>query len=176
MMKRILEIGKLLQNFFNRVSFVSGYISGWVIIAMMILVTAAVFARRVIGSPLMFSDEYTAYLMVFCVFMGGAYTLQQDAHVRVDVIAIRLKKRTRIFLQAVTSCFSLVYGVVLMWKTGSLVLYYKQIGQRALSIMETPVWIPAIVIPVGMAILNFQIVLCIVNDIKNLLGGNPVED
>lgn len=170
--KKAIEIGKFLETSLTRITLFSGQISGWVIFALMLWVTVAVFARRVIGHPIVVSDEYAGYLMVFCVFLGGGYTLQKDAHIRVDIIAIRLNERLRVFLRAVTSCFSLIYGVVLMWKSAELVHYYKITGQRALSIMETPTWIPAIAIPIGAAVLNFQIVLCIVNEIRFLLRRN----
>jgi len=170
--KKTLEIGVFLETSLTRLTLISGHISGWVIFALMIWVVVAVFARRVIGHPIVVSDEYAGYLMVFCVFLGAGYTLQRDAHIRVDIIAIRLNERLRVFLRAVTSCFSLIYGVVLMWKSAELVHYYKMTGQRALSIMETPTWIPAIVIPIGVAVLNFQIFLCILNEIRFLLRGN----
>jgi len=175
-MRKVESIGRTLESLLSRVTFVSGHISGWTIFAMMVLTTAAVFARRVIHFPLVFGDEYSAYLLVFCAFLGGAYTLQQDSHVRVDVIAIRLKDKPRILLRAITSCFSLLYGIVLTWKSIGLVIYYKQIGHTALSILETPTWIPAIAVPVGMTILTLQMILCIVADVKLLLQENSPGD
>jgi TRAP-type C4-dicarboxylate transport system permease small subunit len=160
----------VLENSINRLSILSGYVSGWVIFGMMLLMTAAVFARRVFGYPLIFSDEYSAYGMVFCVFLGGAYTLLEDAHVRVDILVVNLDSRLRMLLQAMTSCISLFYGITLAYLSAKFVLYYKEIGHRSLSIMETPTWIPALVIPIGMAVLTLQMVLCILREIKYLLG------
>ena len=169
------EPGKSWESFVSRLSRVTGYASGWVIFAMMVLVTAAVFARRLFGYPLVFSDEYSAYLMVFCVFVGGAYTLQQDAHVRVDIVAIRLKPRVRILFRIITSFCSLVYGIVLTWQTTKLVIYYEQIGHKASSIMETPTWIPAIAVPVGMFILTLQMVLCLAREIRSLSKADSAQ-
>jgi TRAP-type C4-dicarboxylate transport system permease small subunit len=166
---------KWIETFVDRLTVLSAYASGWTIFIMMVLVSVAVIARRLFGYPLVFSDEYSAYLMVFCVFLGGAYTLQQDAHIRVDIIAIRLKPKTKMVLQAVTSLFSLTYGIVLTWQTAKLVIYYKEVGQRALSIMETPTWVPAIAIPVGLAILTLQMALCLANEIRFLLRKDDVE-
>jgi TRAP-type transport system small permease protein len=159
---------KSLESCLNRLSLITGYISGWVCFAMMLLVTVAVFARRVFGYPLVFSDEYSAYMMVFCVFVGGAYTLQQDAHVRVDLVAIRLKPRTRILCRTITSFCSFIYGAILTWQSAKLVVYYWDIGKRASSIMETPTWIPATFVPVGMLILTLQMLLGLIQDIRSL--------
>jgi TRAP-type transport system small permease protein len=159
-----------IEKSVNRLSILSGFVSGWVIFGMMLLMTAAVVARRCFGYPLIFSDEYSAYGMVFCVFLGGAYTLLEDAHVRVDILVVNLNDRLKMLLQAMTSCLSLFYGIALMYLTAKFVLYYKEIGHRSLSIMETPTWIPALVIPIGMAVLTLQMVLCILREIKYLLS------
>jgi TRAP-type C4-dicarboxylate transport system permease small subunit len=168
-------MGRLFDSFVSRLTVLSGYISGWIIFAMMLLVTIAVFSRRLVGYSLFFSDEFSAYLMVFCVFLGAAYTLQQDAHVRVDIVAVKLKPKIRMSLQVITSLFSLIYGIVLTWQTAKLVIYYKEIGHTALSLTETPTWIPAIMVPVGLVILTFQMALCLVNEIKSLLTKNMLQ-
>ena len=173
-MRQLKSIGGSLEYLFSRLTLISGYLSGWVIFALMVLVTVGVTARRVFGHALIFGDEYSAYMMVFCVFMGGAYTLQQDAHIRVDVLAIRLNERLRISLRFITSCLSLIYGAVLTWKAGWLVLYYKDIGHEALSVLETPTWIPAAAMPIGLAFLSIQMVVCIVEDLRFLLKANSI--
>ena len=154
------------QSVLNRLTFMSGSAAGWVTFAMMTLVTVAVFSRRLFGYSMVFYDEYSAYMMVFCVFLGGAYTLQQDGHVRVDFVVIRLQPRTRKIFRLITSIFSFSYGLIMTWQTAKLVLYYKEVGQRALSIMETPTWIPAIAVPVGLLILSLQMAVCILQDIR----------
>ncbi len=135
----------------------------------MCVVTVGVFFRRVLQQPLIFGEEYSAYLMVFCVYLGTAYALQQEAHIRVDVLTIRLKEKLRAYLRAITSCISIIYGAVLTWKTVALVFYYKDIGHRALSILETPTWIPLILVPVGLSILSMQMVLCAIQDVRVVL-------
>ena len=136
------ETGGSLGAFIDRLTVISGYLSGFVIFSLMCLVTIAVVCRRALQQPLIFSEEYSAYMMVFCVYLGAAYALREDAHIRVDVVTIRLGERLRTYLRAVTSCLSIVYGVVLTWKTIALVIYYREIGHRAMSVLETPTWIP----------------------------------
>lgn len=174
--KKSKTIGDGLESFLKRLTSISGYVSGFIIFVLMALVTIAVLLRRVFGQPLIFGEEYSAYLMVFCVYLGGAYTLQQDAHIRVDVVTLRLNDRLRMFLRAITSCLCIIYGAVLTWKTAGLVIYYKQIGHQALSVLETPTWIPAIAVPVGLAILTFQMIVCAIEDVRLFFKAESVED
>lgn len=157
------------ESFFDRLVTYSGYLSAALVFVLILLITAGVIFRRVIQQPLIFVEEYSAYLMVFCVYMGGAYTLQHDAHIRVDVATTRLSEKWQRNLRAVTSCIAIIYGGVLTWKTAELVIYYKKIGEQALSVLETPTWIPCSVIPVGTAILTIQMILCAIRDVRQCL-------
>lgn len=162
-----------MEKLINRLSLFFGYASGWIIFLMMLLVTASVAARRVFGYPLVFGDEYSAYLMVFCVFLGGAYTLQQDQHIRVDILAIRFKPRWKWFFQGLTSCLTLIYTGVLTWQSAKLVVYYRQIGHTSSSVMDTATWIPLIMVPVGLAMLSLQNIVCIVNEFRAFRDEKP---
>ena len=163
------------ERWVARITLISGYTSGVIIFALMCVVTVGVFFRRVLQQPLIFGEEYSAYLMVFCVYLGTAYALQQDAHIRVDVLTLRLKEKLRAYLRAITSCISIIYGAVLTWKTLALVFYYKDIGHRALSVLETPTWIPLILVPVGLSILTLEMVLCSIRDVRFVLKLRPAR-
>jgi TRAP-type C4-dicarboxylate transport system permease small subunit len=165
-METITEMSEATESFLDRLVTYSGYLSAALVFVLMLLITAGVIFRRVIQQPLVFGEEYSAYLMVFCVYIGGAYTLKHDAHIRVDVITIRLSEKWQTMLRAATSCIAIVYGAVLTWKTAELVVYYRQIGEQALSVLETPTWIPCSVIPVGTGILTVQMILCAIRDVR----------
>lgn len=154
----------------ERLSTVTGYLAGWIVLAMAVLETVAVLFRRLLQVPLHFSDEYSAYLMVAAVYLGAAYTLLKDAHVRVDLVAIRLPERWRTLLRAGTSCFALLFCAVLTWQSVRLVVFYRDIGHKSLSVLETPTWIPALIIPVGAAVLTLQMMVAIVTDLRLLAG------
>ncbi len=40
----------------------------------------------------MVSDEFSAYFMVFSVFLGLAYTLKEGKHIKITLITSRIKK------------------------------------------------------------------------------------
>lgn len=63
-----------------------GYLSGWLVPIMMMLVVADVFMRYVMRQPLMVADEFSAYMLVTLSFLGFAYTWRQGGHVRVEVL------------------------------------------------------------------------------------------
>ena len=165
--------GHTAELIIGRLTLISSRLSGWCIFAMMLLVTAGVLSRRLLQYPLVFSDEYSGYLMVFCVFLGGSFTLRQNAHIRVNILVSRLKPRRQLLLRIITSFLSLIFCGVLFWQTVELVIYYRQTGQAALSILETPTWIPALIVPLGLSILFLQIVLGIAQDMRHWMDKDP---
>jgi TRAP-type mannitol/chloroaromatic compound transport system permease small subunit len=54
-------------------------------------------------------------------------------------------------------------------QSAKLAVYYREIGHQSLSVLETPTWIPATIIPIGAAILSLQMVVSIASDLRILL-------
>lgn len=161
--------GKLADgSVIDRISLFGGYLSGVIIFILMVLVTVSVVSRYFFQHPLVFGEEYSGYLMVFCVYLGASYALREDAHVRVDVVIIRLTEKSQLILRVITSCLSVIYGGLLTWKTVELVIYYRETNAQAMSILETPTWIPAIIVPVGMAILTLQMIMDTAKAVRKL--------
>jgi TRAP-type C4-dicarboxylate transport system permease small subunit len=77
MMKRI---GYLIE----KIAYLGGYLSGWLVPLMMMLVVVDVFMRYVMRKPLMVADEFSAYMLVALSFLGLAYTWREKGHVHVE--------------------------------------------------------------------------------------------
>ena len=61
----------------DKLADIVGYLSGWLVPLMMMLVVVDVFMRYVMQRPLMVADELTAYMLVALSFLGFAYTWRQ---------------------------------------------------------------------------------------------------
>ena len=58
---------------------------------LMLLVAAAVTGRYLLNSPILAVDELSSYLVASLVFMGLAYTLVTDGHIRVTLLLSKLR-------------------------------------------------------------------------------------
>ena len=53
-----------------------GYVSGWLVPAMMLLVAVEVFMRYVLHDPAMVADEFSAYMLVGLSYKLPSYYLE----------------------------------------------------------------------------------------------------
>ncbi len=110
--------------------------------------------RNVINYPLSWCVEMAQFTMTAYYFLGGAYSMKCDDHVRMDLIYDRCSERTKAILDMVTSFFLMTYLVCLFIGSLSSTMYAIEYGQRKFS-----QWNPSMV-PIKV-IMVFGIILMI---------------
>ncbi len=151
----------------NRVSHASAVLAGVAIMAILALVCIEVLLRP-FRISLLIVDEVCGYLNAAAVFLGLAYTLRDGGFIRVELVYDRIKgvaKQTVRWFIVVTGA---VYTAFLLYFTIKHVVYLYQRDIRAVSVIETPEWIPQSVAIVGLAVLLMQLVALIANRVRNI--------
>lgn len=95
-----------------------GWLLGWLTVVMMLVTVLVVFMRYVLDIGSIFLQETVVYLHASIFMLGLAYTLRQDAHVRVDLIYSRLSKRGKALVNLVGSCIAL-FPLTILFGIGS---------------------------------------------------------
>lgn len=140
---------------------------GLLIIFTMLAVTADVVGRYFLGRPIGWVLEITEYCLLYIPFLGAAWLLKKNGHVRIDVV-LRLfseKKQNTIniftsILGAATCFFAGYYG------TAATIDHFKR-GLIDTKILEMPKYIILIVIPFGFISLSIEFVIIAFEQIKN---------
>jgi TRAP-type C4-dicarboxylate transport system permease small subunit len=100
--------------------------------------------------------EVTEYAMLYLTFLGAAWLLREEGHVRLDILFVLLKPRSRALLNSVTSILGVIVCLVLaFYGTWSTWLHYQK-GLCTFSAMELLKWPFIIVIPFGSLMLLIQ--------------------
>ena len=84
----------------------------------------------------------------------------------------RLQSRTRLMLQLTFDLIALVGSLVLAWQLVRLEMGTYRSGDVAPTLLVTPLWIPRLAMPVGMALLCFTLVRTVLLRLR-LLAGVP---
>lgn len=137
-------------------STVTGWLAGLGVIVMTAIVVVDVFLRYFFSSPLLFSDEITIYSMIYITFIGAALTMKLGRHVNVDLLLIHLPNRARCWLDVATRLTGTIVVFIIAWYTAGWVLYNYRTHYSSSGILETPLWIPMLVVPVGMFFWGLQ--------------------
>ena len=98
----------------ERIGQVLAVIAMAMIICLIAVMIFEVVARRVFNAPTIWAIDITYMTNGTLFLIGGAYTLQKNAHVRIDFLSSRLPVRVQ---HAVNLLFYLCIFIPLMWLT-----------------------------------------------------------
>jgi len=65
------------------------------LVVIVVITTAGVFMRYVVGEPFKWTDELSKALMVWFTFLGASTVMRNDDHISIDVLVRRFPKQLR---------------------------------------------------------------------------------
>ena len=93
-----------------------GRVTSYLILGIIAITIWEVFWRYGFNRPTIWVHETSEHLFAIFFLLGGAYTLSQGGHVRVDVLTTKLSARKRIILEMYTSVFFFLFTGLLLWQ------------------------------------------------------------
>ncbi|HEY7761307.1 MAG TPA: TRAP transporter small permease subunit [Burkholderiales bacterium] len=154
----------------DAVNRVIGFYVMYLALAMMGLLLFASITRYVFNVPFVWIIEMAQFLMAAYYILGGGYSLQIDAHVRMDVVYERWAVKTRAFVDSITAfclVFYLVYMVYGGWSSSAYSLKYGQTNYSAWAPPMAPI---KIIMTVGIALMLLQAIAIFFRDIARVSG------
>lgn len=161
------QAGSAFGRFVNNVGNGAAVLAGIAIMVILVLVCVEV-ALRPFKYSLQIVDEVCGYLNAGAVFLALAYTLREGGFIRVELLYDRLKGAVRRAVQWFIVLTGLVYVVLLLYYTIIHVSYLYQKDVRAVSVIETPEWLPQTAAIVGLAVLLLQLVAFVINRVRHI--------
>lgn len=84
-----------LLDALDRISIVSGRLTSWLTVVMVVVTFVIVVMRYVFDAGAVWLQESVVWMHAVVFMIGAAYTLQQDEHVRVDIFYRAMSERRR---------------------------------------------------------------------------------
>jgi len=138
----------------DAVSTVAGWVAGWLIVPMTLVVAYEVAARYAFNAPTRWASHFTYMLYGAQFMLAAAYTLLKGGHIRTDVFSERWSSVTRARIDAV--CYVLFFfpGMLFILYAGGMEAWQAwRIGERA---GRWPLYPFKAVIPLTAALLLLQ--------------------
>ena len=120
--------------------------------------------------PSSWTLEMAQFTMVAYYLLGGPYSLQQDSHVRMDLVYGTWSPRTRALVDAGTVVFLIVYLALLLYGGISSTDYALQYGERSHTAWRPYMAPIKIVACVGIVLMLLQAFAVLLRDIATLRG------
>jgi TRAP-type mannitol/chloroaromatic compound transport system permease small subunit len=150
-----------------------GRFAMYLIFVMGAILLYSTFLRVFFGIPVNWVLEMSQFLLSAYYLLGGAYTMQLDQHVRMDLFYGRLSPRHRAVTDAFTILFVIFYLVVLFGGGISSTHYAIVYGQKNYSSWAPPLWPIKVVMTFGVLLVLLQCISTLVKDIA-AARGKPI--
>src|SRR4029078_281273 len=125
--------------FADRLSTWSGKTFAWLIVILMLVVSVEVFKRYILNAPQAWILRTDRMLYGPLFMLGGASTLSQDGHVRVDFLYTNMRPRTQASFDLALYILFFIPGIIALIYAG---YYYAgdswRIGERSNVTYEGP--------------------------------------
>lgn len=134
-----------------------GRLIAWLILAMVLLSVFTAIARKFgFGSNGFLESQWYLFSAVF--LLGAAYALQEDKHVRVDVLSKRWSVKTRAIIDIVGHvCFLLPLAIGLAWLGWHDFMQVWTSNETSADAGGLARWPVKLLIPVGFGLLVLQL-------------------
>jgi C4-dicarboxylate transporter DctQ subunit len=154
-----------------RAAAVCAVICYFLLVAVTIVVGLAVFTRYVLNNPLQWTEETARYLLIWLTMIASSIAIKQRAHIRLETLVTRIPKQAATVIEIVLYTTIIVLGGFLT--SASYQFLVTQSIRRFSASIGIPMFWPHLILPIGFALIVFQAVFVLLEDIQLLTEKPP---
>ena len=156
MTDRIFRTMESMVKGFNKVLV---FIASLMMAGLMIIVCVDLTLRYFFNSPLLWGTEVTEILLLYITFLGMAWVFREDGHVVIDVFTSQITGRKKKILNGISYFLVGIVAAVLVYYGFYTVYDHFRRGVFNPTVIETPIWLIIVVIPVGSVPLFLEVLI-----------------
>ena len=161
---------KLYVRYVDAVSYRVGRLAMYLIFVMMGVLLYSSISRTFFNLPLIWVVEIAQFLLTAYYLLGGGYSMQLDAHVRMDLVYSRWSPRGQAFADTITA-FSLIFFLCLLLYGGiSSTMYAIEYNQKNYSTWGPPLAPIKIIMTFGIGLMLLQAIATFFKDLARVRG------
>jgi len=149
-------LGQFLNRWLGWAVNSSAFGAASIVVILMAMVVADIFGRKVLNRPVPMSYEVGAFMLVFIVFLGLAYSQRQRAHIRVEILTFRMPPK----LRAVMDLFAYTLGIAIygaiFYETFKWSYHSFEIGEYVAGLVNIPKWPSQFAVVFGALLISLQ--------------------
>ena len=124
--------GQESESLLDRISSITGKITAWLTLFMVLVTFIVVIMRYVFDAGLIWVQESVVWMHAVVFMLGAAYTLRAEEHVRVDIFYRTMSERRRAWIDLVgVIVFLMPLCAFLAWASFDFVTQSWRIGESS---------------------------------------------
>lgn len=158
---------KIFYSFINKLSLWGAYLSSLLLISLVLLILTEIFIRYFFDMSTMIADEYSGYLYLAAIFLGLAYTFNEDAHIRINILTSKMSQKSNRFIDIFAGLITIVILVFALYRT--ILFTYDSYDMQMVSegVSETPLYLTQLVMPLGISLFILAVLAFVLKGLKN---------
>ncbi len=156
-----------LDRWVGRLAWACGVLAAAAVVAILVIVCLETVLRQFQAS-LLVTDEIAGYLNAAAIFLGLAWTLREGGFIRVELLYDRVHGGLKQVLRWLIVLTATIFSALTLWVCIRQVIYAFDRDTRAVSIIDTPEWIPQSVMVLGLTVLLLQLLAWIVDRVRHI--------
>jgi TRAP-type C4-dicarboxylate transport system permease small subunit len=130
-----------------------------ILLAMVVLVTADIVLRNLVGRGFAWSNEVTEYALYIITLLTAPWLLRRGQHVRIDMMLALVPPRVAWLCEAAADMLGFAACIVLLWYGAAITLQSVRLGSLTIKNLVFPEWWLLWPLPVCFALLALEFVL-----------------
>jgi TRAP-type mannitol/chloroaromatic compound transport system permease small subunit len=157
-------------HYVDRINYAVGRFAMYLFFVLAAILLFATASRLATGIPINWALEMSQFVLSAYYLLGGAYSMQMDSHVRMDLLYGRLSPKKRAVTDAFTILFVIFYLVVLFAGGVSATNYAIVYKQQNYSSWAPLLWPIKVVMTVGILLMLLQTIAAFFRDVAAARG------
>jgi len=160
-----------LERFSYRLARLAAWLSAGILIYMVLHILFEIMLRVFFAKSTYVLDEFVAYATAAITFLCLAYSLHDDALIRVGMLLNRVGGKLRLVLELFSVAAMIIIVVMVTYYFWTKTFWRDLIrGTLSESIAEVPLWIPELFAFVGLWLFGLQLFTMFM---RLIVGGSP---
>ena len=152
-----MEFLKKVDAYFDRFLDIQAFAACVMLIFMMLLTCYEIIARYIFQTSPAWVLEICEYILLYVTFLGAAWLLKKDGHVKVDIVFSLLSLRSRWIVTIIICVLGALASLFITWYGTVSALDHFRRGIEVIQTLNTPKWILLLIIPLGSLMLFIQL-------------------
>ena len=158
----------------DAISIWSGKAAGWLIFIVVGFIIYEIMMRYVFHLPTLWVSESMVFGSGLAYVLGAAWALQENRHVKIDLIYGHLTPRRRAVIDSITFVFFALYLGVFLWATTEYALRSVTVHETSGSAWDPPVYPIKLALLVGVVMLLLQGIAKFIRDLHFAIKGSEL--
>ncbi len=157
----------LLKKMNEKLSLWGASLSAILFVSLVLLIMTEIIGRSFFDYSTMLADEYSGYFYLAAIFLGLAYTFNQEGHIRITIVTSKLSSNIKRWVDLFAGMMALSILLFALYYSWGFMMESHEMEMLSEGVSETPLYLTQIPLVAGLALFAFAMFVFVVRKVAN---------